>query len=82
VTSSCATSKPAGATRQIFGRFEVQSEPLQALFERWALDEALPLDRSAAPDRIWIQTEQAWFGFKGREEVLQREKNWRAASQT
>ncbi|MFM0243834.1 hypothetical protein [Paraburkholderia sediminicola] len=49
---------------------------LVALFEQWASAEGLPLDRSALPGKtyVWMQTEQAWFGFEGLASVLERSK--------
>lgn len=49
---------------------------LGSLFEQWAVHEGLPLDRSALPCRtyVWMQTEQAWFGFQGLASVLERSK--------
>jgi hypothetical protein len=54
----------------------VDHAELLALFEQWAVSEGLPLDRSSLPDRtyVWMQTEQAWFGFKGLASVLERSK--------
>lgn len=47
---------------------------IPAMFERWAVSEGLPLDRSGVPGKryVWMQTEQAWFGFQGLANVLDR----------
>jgi hypothetical protein len=52
----------------------VEHAELLALFEQWAISEGLPLDRSMLPGKsyVWMQTEQAWFGFQGLASVLER----------